>query len=381
MTTPIRIVCDENIAETAALLALGADITPMPGRAITREHLTEADALMVRSVTRVDAALIEDTPIRFVGTATAGVDHIDVEALTTRGIEVCNAPGSNANAVVEWVLTAIAHTGELERLMAGHTLGIVGLGHVGARLAGRVESLGGRVVAYDPLRQQWPPHVLRVTLDEVLEQDIVTLHAALHQQGPYPSYHLVQAENLPARKPRLLLNAGRGPLITREALIELQQSGTTLALDTWPDEPLIDAELLAATAIATPHIAGYSEDAKRHATDMLVRALVQTLRLPTAAQSYTAPVAYTAGLNTTGETPSAAVASWLQQHYPIERDDRVLRNSGDVVGIAAVDFDRMRRDYPLRSELAGRTVRLGPHQLHLRTLAEALGLRPVLTGA
>lgn len=366
---------------TPALEALSADIVRLPGRAISKQHLTNSDVLLVRSVTRVDKDLLEGTPVRFVGTATAGLDHIAVDELTVQGVEVASAPGSNANAVVEWVLTALARTGELERLMAGNTLGIIGLGHVGTRLAGRVESLGGTVVAYDPLRQQWPPHARRGTLDEVLRQDVVTLHAALHHRAPYPSYHLIERETLPEEKPRLLLNAGRGQLITRDALLALHRGGTLLALDTWPAEPLIDAELLAATMIASPHIAGYSHEAKHRATDMLVRELVHRLGLPAGLLSSLPASGFTKALKTEGDTPASAVAGWLQQHYSIERDDRLLRNfSRDDNGIAAADFDRMRRDYPLRPELAGRTVRLGPHQIHLRTLAEALGLRVVMTG-
>jgi erythronate-4-phosphate dehydrogenase len=381
LKSPLRIVCDENVAVTPALLGLNPHLTRLPGRSISQTDLQNADALLVRSVTQVDAALIENTPVKFVGTATAGMDHIDCDALLAAGITVCSAPGANANAVVEWVLAALAHTRVLSDLMSGATLGIVGLGHVGTRLAQRMRQLGARIIAYDPLRDDaWPTDIRRGSLADVLGQEVVSLHAALHRDPPHPSYHLIHRDNLPKHAPRLLLNAGRGQLVTREALMAFHRQGTVLALDTWPDEPEIDPELLNASTIATPHIAGYSSAAKARATDMLVEALIDCFQLPAPVVEQTSEDRAADAFATLSDDPKIAVSGWLEAHYPIEKDDRALRTIGSDDGIAAADFDRMRRDYALRPELTERTVRLEPYQSHLRPLAEALGMRPVFKG-
>lgn len=381
MKPPLRIVCDENIAVTPALLGLNPHLTRLPGRSISQTDLQNADALLVRSVTQVDAALIQNTPVKFVGTATAGTDHVDSDALLAAGISVCSAPGANANAVVEWVLAALVQTGVLGDMMTGGTLGIVGLGHVGSRLAQRMRQLGARIIAYDPLRDDsWPADIQQGSLDDVLGQQVVSFHAALHRDPPHPSYRMMHRGNLPKHAPRLLLNAGRGELVTREALMALHRQGTVLALDTWPDEPHVDPELLNASTIATPHIAGYSAAAKARATDMLVDALVDRFQVPARMIEHTSEARAADTLDTLSDDPKIAVSGWIQAHYPIERDDRALRSISSANGVAAADFDRMRRDYALRPELTGRTVQLGPHQSHLRPLAEALGMRPLFEG-
>ncbi len=372
----MRFVVDENLAVTPRLTSLASHISALPGRQIANGDLMDADALLVRSVTPVNAALLAGTPVKFVGTATAGVEHLAQAELDAVGVPIASAPGSNAQAVVEWVISVIAHQGRLDSLMNGATVGVVGLGQVGTRLSSLLLMLGAQVVAYDPLRLDWPAGVVRAELGEVLEQPIVSLHAALTHTGDHPSYQMVDVGSLPATPVpgQLFLNAGRGGLVTRSALIELADRGAKLALDTWPDEPVIDASLLSRTCIATPHIAGYSAAAKARATDMLLEAMASALGLEI---PLLPPImdGQRPTLQSDATEPAHALVEWLGQHYPLQDDDARLRAlCGPESGVQGADFDGLRRDYPLRSEWPESNVFVRATQQQLRPYAAMLGL-------
>ncbi len=352
----LKIVCDSNILVTPSLLAISQDIQHLPGRAITRDHLKDCDVLLVRSITRVDATLVENTPVRFVGTATAGTDHIDGSALAELGISVAAAPGANANAVTEYVITAIAAAGRLTDVMAGGAVGIVGYGAVGQRVAALLLALGAQPSVWDPW-QAVPSHLAAPSLSSVLSQPIVSLHASLHNKPPWPSQDLLSqplAANMTA--PQLLINAGRGGLVPRAALTTLSERGVQLVLDTWPDEPEIDSALLASACIATPHIAGYSEVAKRLATEHLVGALQQSGLV----MSQVLPESQ---CEATFDATSVDLrrADWCEQillhYYPLADDDNALRACANP-HVNATDFDRLRANYPLRGELRGTRLAL-----------------------
>lgn len=370
----LQIVADENLLCTPLLAALDARVQTMPGRQIDTAAVRDADVLLVRSVTRVDAKLLRGSAVRFVGTATAGTDHINAADLEALGVPFASAPGTNAIAVTEYVLTALAYTGRLVELMtAGGSVGIVGFGHVGKRLAATLLGLGVGVRVWDP----WvdvPAAIRGSTLDSVLECTVLSLHAALHDVAPWPSRAMLTAEALRAAPDgQLLINAGRGELATRDALTRVIDRGGALVLDTWPDEPCIDAGLLGMTTIATPHIAGYSYQAKARATDVLVDKLCDHLGLT--------PPLYNNGEVPSEVMPSSAhgtpahwVAGLLADQYRIADDDLRLRATAtpDVSGAA---FDGLRRDYALRRELAGRTTRIDrSNGTLLRPYADALGL-------
>ena len=222
----LRWVIDDVIPHTAALRALMGDVTILPGRDITPDTICDADILLVRSITPVNESLLAGSSVQFVGTATAGVDHFDIEAIERLGISWSAAPGSNAVSVVEYVLCALATSGWFERVMSGCPVGLVGLGQVGERLARRLSYLGCQVLAYDPLRADWPSDIRQAELEEVLRQPVISLHANLHDQGAHASRGLLDADRaeqmVAALSKRdeggLFINAGRGDLMTLEAL-------------------------------------------------------------------------------------------------------------------------------------------------------------------
>lgn len=385
---PLHIVADENIPALQALLGSLGTIRTLPGRSMKAADLAEADVLLVRSITQVDQTLLKDTPVRFVGTATIGMDHVDQDYLHEQGIEFCSAPGCNADAVVEYVLTVLySLAAEQGFVLRDKTVGIIGVGNVGSRLQRRLQGLGIRLLLNDPPRavEQGDKAAATaeafVSLDTVLDEaDILCLHTPLVFAGPYPTQHLLAAEQLGRLRPgAILLNAGRGGAIDGAALLSVarQRPDLTLVLDVWEAEPCIDPALAPYVRIGSPHIAGYSLDGKIRGTYMLYQALCQYLHLPEPAplREYLPVPSVTRVEAGEGLVP----LELMRLLYDPYRDDRALRAT---LGLEKVErgiaFDRLRKEYPVRREFDTLTVagRLEP------ALAEeltALGFRVELS--
>lgn len=372
----LRIVADRNLPGVEPLFAPWGEVCLVEGRGLCAEQLREADVLLVRSVTRVDAGLLAGTPVRFVGSGTAGLDHVDQAWLRSRGISFAAAPGANANAVVEYVLAAVAAVDAFaERLLAGSRVGIIGYGQVGSRLATRLTALGVASCQYDP----WLPAgslPCPASLEDVLSCDVVTLHCALTRQAPYPSRHLLDAEALAGLGGRqLLINASRGPVVDNQALLARLRKADAprCVLDVWEREPEVPADLLEQVALGTPHIAGYSLEAKWAATSQLASALADFLgSAPPESNGLPAPAVI--------ELPAGLTGAALWRHllfcrYDPREDDRALRALAERGGPEAMasGFDALRRSYRERRELAGSPLRCSdPAQV---ALARAMGCR------
>ncbi|PCO04149.1 DUF3410 domain-containing protein [Microbulbifer flavimaris] len=334
---------------------------------MTREQLLDADVLLVRSVTPVDRELLEGTPVAFVGSCTIGTDHLDTTWLDRQGIPWSAAPGCNANSVVEYVFCALAALG---RDWRGQRFGIVGCGNVGGLLQRRLHGLGIECRVYDPWLQG---NADLATLDEVMAQDVVCLHAPLVKDGPHPSLHMVDAEHLAAMKEgAVLISAGRGAVVDNSTLLALLERGKplTTVLDVWENEPEINTALLAKVDIGTPHIAGYSHDGKLAGTRMVREALSSALGLPTISEDaeVKGEIREELGREFGAETqlrtlaPSRAgkdlksdfdlMADLLLQMYDPRADDRRLRAAANAQLPLAQGFDRLRREYPRRLEFS-----------------------------
>lgn len=363
--SPLRILADENIPQVQEAFGTFGTVRLMPGRSITPEATREADVLLIRSVTPVDAALLDGSPVRFVGSATIGTDHVDREYLRTRSIAFAHAPGSNADSVVEYVLTALlrlaAHRGEALR---GKTVGIVGCGAIGSRLARRLPALGCRVLVNDPpLAEHGETARSFTALDDLLaEADVVTLHVPLVHDGPHPTMHLFNAETLARLNPQAwLINTSRGPVISNAALLTCQVAGHSgaVVLDVWEHEPAPNTDLLCLVDLATPHIAGHSYDGKLAGTQVLYDALCAFLAAPPSWRTEPDLLDDRSPLNV--PDPSLSETDWLdaltQQMYPIDADDARMRRLVDLPPEEqAAYFSSLRKHYPHRRTFSRFTV-------------------------
>ena len=386
----LKWVVDDVIPHTGALKALMGDVTALPGRAITPATISDADILLVRSITPVNESLLAGSSVKFVGTATAGVDHFDIEAIERLGVAWAAAPGSNAVSVVEYVLCALATAGWFERVVSGLPVGLIGLGQVGERLAHRLMHLGCEVLAYDPLRVDWPSDIRRTEMEEILCQPVISLHANLHDQGAHASRGLLdaaRAEQMVAAISKregggLFINAGRGDLMTLEALGRLVDSSWTVILDTWPGEPSLSAELLSRCDWVSPHIAGHSIKARENGSDLLAVALARWagVELPASPELFDqadAAIAIdipSAEIGATDSEVTAWMTEFLRQQSILPREDARLREAA-AAGLTSVEFDLLRKSYQQPAEWTGQRVTIAGGNDGLRAAAAQLGLK------
>ncbi|MCF9045226.1 4-phosphoerythronate dehydrogenase [Acinetobacter nectaris] len=347
----MKIVADENLAFASYFFSDIAEIQLHAGRTLQAKDLAETKALLVRSVTKVNEDLLRDTQVNFVGSATIGTDHLDTDYLKSHHIQWSNAAGCNAQAVAEYVVTALAHLNiHFLEASKNFTLGIIGLGNVGRRLAHLAKLLGWNVVAYDPFVTI--ADVAQVELSALLQQaNAISIHVPLTKGGDYPTYHLFNDkvfQSLP--KETILINSARGAVISEQALLkDVKQTGRSVVLDVFEHEPLISEELLKHIALVTPHIAGYSLEGKARGTQMVYEAFCKyyqfvpnkdfKTQLPICEQFF---------------EKSGALKDILKKYifeiYPILEDDQRLRACLKDGVVDQHSFDQLRKSYPLRRE-------------------------------
>lgn len=275
----ITILSDDHIPFVSELFGDYGELILKPGASIQRSDLTTANALLTRSITRVNAALLKGTAVEFIGSATAGFDHIDHKWLEKQPISWAYAPGANAVAVAEYVLHCVAFLRKQGLLPQGSlNAAIAGVGHVGKTVSDRLQSMGFFVSHNDPPRAISEKEFISIPLEYFAKMDLICLHTPLTRTGDFPTYHLIDDAFLKRLKPGcVLLNAGRGAVVDNQAL--LRQSHVIACLDVWENEPNINLELLKKVAIGTPHIAGYSKVSKLRALLMIYKAFLKHFQL------------------------------------------------------------------------------------------------------
>ncbi len=368
----MRIVADSKIPFVQEALADVAEVHVLATGEITPETVRNADALLVRSETNVDAALLDGSRVKFVGTATIGVDHIDTDYLQRRGIGFASAPGCNANSVAEYVIAALLVLAErLGFSLEGKALGVVGVGNIGKIVVKYAHALGMCVLQNDPPLHRATGSLVFRPLDELMDADIITLHVPLTKTGPDRTFHLFDDVRLKKMKPSsILLNTSRGAVVETEAVKAALRSSHLKAcvLDVWENEPGIDAELLSLATLGTPHIAGYSFDGKVNGTAMIQQALCQYFSLQPAWSPAT--VSGSPIIARDGQDLLAVV----RQCYDIEDDDRRLREMLLLpVGERSSYFRQLRAQYPVRHEFGNNIVDL--HDRAHRDVLRALGFQ------
>jgi erythronate-4-phosphate dehydrogenase len=376
----LTIVADENIPYAREAFAPFGTVHLLPGRHLTSDELRGADALLVRSITKVNESLLHCTPVRFVGTATIGTDHVDLEYLQANNIAFAAAPGCNANSVGEYIAAALlVLAGRQGRPLAGRTLGIIGHGNAGRAVETRAHALGMQVVLHDPPRAQATRDQAYRALGEALDCDFISLHVPLTRGGEHPTFHLVDQTFLRAMRPdAFLLNSSRGAVIDNPALLHAlkQQQLAGAVLDVWEGEPAINAALAEYVAIATPHIAGYSFDGKVAGTRQIHESFCANFGFDPAwsIDSLLPPPAVPAlTLHPAGE---ATVSSAVRAVYDILADDNALRHTLTLPAQERpLAFDRLRREYPQRREFHHTHITLQPHDPALAEQLRGLGFK------
>ncbi|WAH52116.1 4-phosphoerythronate dehydrogenase PdxB [Pseudescherichia vulneris] len=348
----MKILVDENMPYARELFSRLGEVKPVPGRPIPEDELADAQALMVRSVTKVNASLLSGTGVKFVGTATAGTDHVDQQWLGEAGIGFSAAPGCNAIAVVEYVFSALLMLAERDGFtLKDRTVGIVGVGNVGSRLQARLEAWGVRTLLCDPPRaDRGDAGDFRPLEELVREADILTFHTPLFKEGPYKTLHLADEALISALKPgAILINACRGRVVDNAALLARLEAGQDLSvvLDVWEPEPDLNVELLKRVDIGTPHIAGYTLEGKARGTTQVFEAFSAFIgHRQQVALDTLLPAPEFGRLTLHGPLDQPTLKRVAHLVYDVRRDDAPLRKVAGIPG----EFDKLRKNYLERRE-------------------------------
>jgi len=311
-------------------------VIPIPGKEITKEVIKDADILIVRSRTKINRNLLDGSKVSFVGSAVAGLDHVDQNYLKEANIQFFSAQGCNAMAVAEFIITTILNlSNHFGFDIQSKTLGIIGVGNVGSRLNEKAKILGIPTLLNDPPRQERGDDAKLVDLEKALSADIVSFHTPLDFDGNHPTYHLLNKDNFHMiDHDSIVFNAARGGVIDES----IWQDKTTMAniIDCWENEPNINQKLLSSAFLATPHIAGHSIDAKFKGSYMVYEALCEFLNVEI--DPKITSMINPGKLQLTGDN----LRDCLNEIYDFSKDRHALYKP--------IEFERYRRNYPIRYE-------------------------------
>lgn len=360
----MKIVADANIPFVRECFSSVGDVEILSGREITAQAVAKADALLVRSITFVNSQLLRGSTVRFVGTATIGFDHVDLAHLERHNIGFASAPGSNANSAAEYVIAALLEVARTHAMsLEGTSIGVIGVGNVGSRVARKCEALGMEVRRNDPPLQRQTKDPRYVPLSALYDCDFITIHTPLTREGIDKTFHLADGGFFSSLKEgAVFLNASRGAVVASEALKVAIRAGRLRAvvLDVWENEPTIDTELLEMVDLGTPHIAGYSLDGKIAGMIMIYRSLCEHFQMVPkfAVKDFLPePQVPRVEIETGDLADDALLARAVEQVYSVQRDDRDLRqiNQEPAEGRGRF-FDALRKNYPVRREFHNTTV-------------------------
>ncbi len=354
----MKIVIDDKIPYIKGALEPFAEVVYLPGNKTTTEVVKDADALITRTRTNCSQKILEGSSVKFIATATIGFDHIDTEYCKNVGIEWTNSPGCNAESVNQYISSALFSYSMRKRFdLKDKTIGIVGVGQVGSRIAKTCQILGMKVILNDPPRERIEGSEKFVSLKTIQEEaDIITFHVPLNMDGEDATYHLVNEyflQNL-KRNP-LIVNSCRGEVFDSEAVYNAKEAGNIsgFIIDCWENEPNLNLGLLKQSEYGTPHIAGYSKDGKANGTKMSVQAVSRFFNLgidnwePTEVEL---PENTEIEIDGNQRREYSVLAEAILSTYDIETDDEALKKEPHL-------FEQLRGDYPVRREFNSYTIK------------------------
>jgi erythronate-4-phosphate dehydrogenase len=354
----MKIIIDDKIPYIKGALESKAEVLYLAGNKTTAEVVKDADAVITRTRTKCNKDTLEGSNVKFIATATIGFDHIDTNYCKDARIEWTNAPGCNAESVNQYISSALFSYSMRKRIdLKGLTIGVVGVGQVGSRVAKTCEVLGMKVLLNDPPREREEGSEKFVPMETIQkEADIITFHVPLNMNGEDSTFHLVNEgflQNL--KKQPLLINSCRGEVFNTEAVLSARKENVIsgLVIDCWENEPEINLELLKLVDYGTPHIAGYSKDGKANGTKMSVQAVSRFFNLgldnwqPENVELPENPIIEIDGDQ---RREYSILAEAILSTYDIENDDEALKSAPDT-------FEQLRGDYPVRREFDSHSIK------------------------
>lgn len=354
----MKIVVDDKIPYIKGAFEPFAEVHYLPGNKTTKEVVKNADAIITRTRTNCNQDLLEGSNVKFIATATIGFDHIDTEYCQQAGIKWTNAPGCNAESVNQYIASALFSYSMRKRFdLKDKTIGIVGVGQVGSRVAKTCEILGMKVLLNDPPRERIEEAAKFVSLQTIQEQaDIISFHVPLNLTGKDATYHMVHEEFLQnLKKKPLLINSCRGEVFDTEAVFNAAEANdiSGIIIDCWENEPELDLDLLNLVDYGTPHIAGYSKDGKANGTKMSVQAISKFFGLGMdewEPKNVELPEKTEIEIDGNQRREYSILAEAILSTYDIENDDDALRESPHL-------FEKIRGNYPVRREFNSFTIK------------------------
>ena len=371
----MNLIIDANIAYAPEAFSHLGNTRLVDGRTIKNKDVKDADILIVRSITNVNEDLLKNSKVKFVGTATIGTDHIDLDYLKDQDIKFVDAKDCNADSVTEYVFTTLLKIASEKNITLNEkTIGVVGVGNIGSRIVRLAESLGMKVIKNDPPLKRTNKDEKFISLEETLQADIITLHVPMSFGGIDKTFHLLNENNLKSiNNGTILINTSRGAVIDNAALLkESIIRKFELVLDVWENEPSIHLELLKKTKIATPHIGGYSFEGKVNGTKLIYNSLCKFLNIKPIWQPILPEIENKEMRLPHSKTDEKKLYKLFSSIYNIERDDEVMRKiltyePNEQAGY----FDLMRKKYPLRREFSNYTIYISENEAHLRSILES----------
>jgi erythronate-4-phosphate dehydrogenase len=377
----MKIMAVENIPFAQEAFSQFGEVTIIPDKKLSADAVRDTDILLVRSTRPVDRALLANSRVKFVGTATIGVDHVELDYLRDQNITFASAPGSNSNSVSEYitaVLLELAHCFNFD--LKKITLGVIGVGQVGSKVVKKAQGLGMTVLQNDPplARQTNDPKYL--PLDKIFAADIITTHVPLTKEGPDRTHHMVNSGFFDCLRPNsIYINSSRGSVVDSPALHAALDSKKLRAavLDVWEKEPTIETGLLQKVFIGTPHIAGHSYDGKVNGTKMLYDAVCSFLKVkPVWDPTPFLPPPLCPHIKVLTDNGQNSLRDIVRQLYDIFKDDADLRK---IAGLPTEQqgpyFSALRKNYPVRREFHYTTVQLDQQAVGLKNTLAGLGFK------
>jgi len=350
----MKVIVDDKIPFIReAIEQIADEVIYAPGKEFTPELVNDANALIIRTRTKCNQELLEKSQVRFIATATIGFDHIDTKFCDKAGITWTNAPGCNSASVAQYLQSSLLLLKQLkDKNLTEMTIGIIGVGNVGSKVAEVAKKLGMTVLLNDLPREDHENNTSFSSLQTLVEKcDILTFHTPLYKEGRYKTYHLADSSFFHSLKRHpVIINTSRGEVIDTSALLNALDAGlvSDAIIDVWENEPDINPSLLKKAFISTPHIAGYSADGKANATRMSLDALCHYFGIIPNYQ-INPPLPESQNL-----TVSCMEEAYLQMYDP-RRDSEALKQQPDT-------FERLRGNYPLRREETAYTIHINPEK-------------------